>query len=352
MPITTSPPAARTLGRTVAAILTTTALALTLPACSADGDPSAVPEAGTSAPIEVRIGTTPSVSHLNAAVAVEDGFFESNGIDATLDTQQNAGAIVQALGSEYDVILTTATDINFAVGRGLDMVIISSTAVTTSDDMLSAVVASGESGVTDWADLAGKRVATANVSSVLAVAMLAAVKGSGGDVSSVTLIETPFPSMVDQVSSGAVAAAGTVPPFLGQIEQLPGAVNLGIPAEFVAHPTGTEGDWDLSSAYWVTTSDFLAEHPELPEKWRSALGEAAEWVLDEANVDAAYEALAEFTNVPLEVARQNFFPTDYGYSRSVEQMETDLSKWRDAIIAVGLADASVLPPDFSGLFAE
>ena len=246
-----------------------TAAALALAAC---GGPSGAEPEGSSPDdgglTAVKVGVIPIVDVAPLYLGVEEGFFEDEGLDVTLELAQGGAAIVPAVVSgEYQFGFSNVTSLLVASSQGLPLKAVAAGNFTTGTpgEDFGAVVAPGDSDIEDAADLAGKTVAVNTLNNIGDTTIRKVVDDAGGDPEAVEFVEMGFPDMPAAVAGGQVDAAWIVEPFVTT------AVQQG--AKVVAS-NFAETDPELMIAAYFTSEKQITEDPETVEAFTAAMDES------------------------------------------------------------------------------
>ena len=276
--------ARRTVPAAVAA-----AAALALAACSGSSgepEPAASGEGGLT---PVTVGVIPIVDVAPIYLGVEQGFFEDEGLDVTLEPAQGGAAIVPAVVSgEYEFGFSNVTSLLLASQQGLPLKVVAPGNLTTGEvgKDFAAVVAMPDSGIEDAADLAGKTVAVNTLNNIGDTTVSAVVDAAGGDASQVEFVEMGFPDMPAAVESGQVDAAWILEPHLTR------ALQAG------AEPVSwnyAEVDPNLLIAAYFTTEQQIANDPETVDAFTAALKESLSYA--EEHPDETRAVLDSYTEI-------------------------------------------------------
>lgn len=299
--------------RRTAPVLTLVALAsVALVGCS--GAAGAPPSAsGTVA--TVRIAQNNTASSLLVDVAEAQGFFTDHDLDVTSTPLADITVIPSLLGTQYDIGFSVAPMIINAASAGVDIVAISGNDVES--DVPSFEVF-GRDGITDVSQLEGKKIGTPTLTGNINLLTKAWLDSHGVDPSTVQYIQVATPNMIDQLKAGQIDAAELQNPFISAAEaaDMPmlGALDRALNGEYVGQ------------SYWIANGVWAAENPEVAERFRAALDDAAAWI--DANPEDAYETVAEATDVSIEVAKMSPL-SKYGTAIAPGTFAT----WLDAMTA-------------------
>jgi NitT/TauT family transport system substrate-binding protein len=278
--------------RRVAAALTGMAMVLSAAACGGGDDEPAATGDGALTPITVGALPTANTAALN--LGVEQGFFEDEGLDVTVEYAQGGATMVTTLVSgDYDVIGAGYVPTLSAIAQGLPLKFISGgdLGADTDEEEWQVVLVQGDSPIQTPQDLAGKRVAVNAVKGVLEVALRASLDELGIDSSSIQLVEIPFPDMPANLQSGNVDAVYAPEPFITSILDAGGRQVLAPP------PTIAPG---FINGAWETSDQFIAEQPEAVDAFVAGMTRALEYAQD--NPDEVRRIIPTYTQIPQEVA--------------------------------------------------
>lgn len=266
------------------------AAALVLAAC---GGPSGAGSEGSSPDdgelTAVKVGVIPIVDVAPLYLGVQEGFFEEEGLEVTLELAQGGAAIVPAVVSgEYQFGFSNVTSLLVASSQGLPLKAVAAGNFTTGTpgEDLGAVVAPGDSDVEDAADLAGKTVAVNTLNNIGDTTIRKVVDDAGGDPEAVDFVEMGFPDMPAAVAGGQVDAAWIVEPFVTT------AVQQG--AKVVAS-NFAETDPELMIAAYFTSEQEIAQDPETVEAFTAAMEKSLTYA--EEHPDETRAVLDTYTEI-------------------------------------------------------
>ncbi len=271
------------------------ALALTgLAACGGDSGGS---DAGGSAD-EATEQSSPETSQLKIGViqiagltpiyaAQELGYFEDEGLDVTLETSSGGAASLPLL-AQGDLQITNAPAVSVIQAReqGFDFSVLPpSLDAEAQSPGQTAVLASKSSGIETIADLEGKKVAVNTINSVNWLYNRALLEQEGVDLTTVTYVEVPFPSMIDALNGGSVDAIDVPQPFFHIAEQTGDVTTLGY--------TFTDVQPDLPITSYSATEEWIQENPRTLAAFERAMTKAIEYMRDDE--EDAKRLIAEYT---------------------------------------------------------
>jgi NitT/TauT family transport system substrate-binding protein len=272
-------------------------LAMVLAACGGDGGGPTQNAEGND---EVAVGVIPIVDVAPIYLGQQEGFFEDEGIELTLETGQGGAAIVPGVASDqFQFGFSNITSLLIAEQQGVGIKVVAAGNSTTGEvgKDFGAVVVPAGSNITEPADLAGKKVAVNTLNNIGSTTINNVVREDGGDPTTIEYVELAFPDMPGAVAQGQVDAAWVVEPFL-TITTSQGATPV------AWNFAGT--DPDLMIASYFTSAKLAEEDPDLVERFVSAMNKSLEYA--ESNPDAVAEILTTYTELDAETAAQLTLP--------------------------------------------
>lgn len=240
----------------------------------------------------LRVSTIPIIDVAPMEIARTKGFFEEAGLQ--IDTTPTAGGAVglPALASEA-VQVTFSNSVSIALGaaQGLGFKVVAAGSFTGEEAPdVAAIVAKPEAGITSGADLSGKSVAVNTRNNVIWLYANAWVDATGGDASSVTYLEVPFPQMLDAIDGDQVDAAFLVDPFLN-------AGVSGGAVEVVDYPYYTV-EPSIPIGMYAMTEQFIEANPETVTAFVEAYNRGVDWANENAGSDEWNEIVSGYTRLP------------------------------------------------------
>ena len=269
-------------------------LLLLAAACGGGGDEpsgggSGAAGGGSEELDQVTVGVIPIVDVAPIYLGEQQGFFEEQGIDLTLEAAQGGAAVVPGVMSgQYQFGFSNLTSLMLAAQEGLPLKVVTNGVASTGEDGAdySGVVARSESGVVDAAGLAGKRVAVNTLNNIGTTTINESIRAAGGDPSGVEYVELPFPDMPAALDAGNVDAAWVVEPFLTIATNNGGTV---VASNYV------DAADDLTVAVYFTSQQVLTQDADLVERFTTALDQSLEYAT--ANEPETRAVLAEYTEI-------------------------------------------------------
>jgi NitT/TauT family transport system substrate-binding protein len=237
----------------------------------------------------VKVGVIPIVDVAPIYLGVQEGFFEDEGLDVTLELAQGGAAVVPAVvAGDYQFGFSNVTSLLVASSQGLPLKAVapgnSTTGVPGED--FSAVVVPKDSDVEDAADLAGRTVAVNTLNNIGDTTIRKVVADAGGDADAVEFVEMGFPDMPAAVAGGQVDAAWIVEPHLTRALQDGARV---VTSNFA------ETDPGLLIAAYFTSDQEIAADPDTVEAFTAAMEQSLTYA--EEHPDETRAVLDTYTEI-------------------------------------------------------
>jgi len=250
------------------------------------------PQAGGAQEATLRIATIPIDVGAEVFYARDAGFFKKAGIDAQIQPITNGGAIAAAVASgAIDVGFSNLVSIATAFKRGVPITIIAPAGLYSTKTPSSVCVVAQNSPIKSAKDLTGKVFATNGLKNIAEFGPRAWIDKNGGDSSTVSFIEMPFPAMSAALAQGHIAAALLAEPSATEFKSSTRVLSKcfdGIAPNF------------MISAY-IATTKWANAHPDLVRKFQQAIRETAAWA--NKNHDKTAEMLAKEAKISPDVVR-------------------------------------------------
>ncbi|GLI26996.1 hypothetical protein ARHIZOSPH14_12380 [Agromyces rhizosphaerae] len=316
----------------LAAVALASALALT--ACGTSSEEPSTDEGAsdTTELTPVTVGVIPIVDVAPIYLGVEEGFFEEQGLDVTLELAQGGAAIVPAVVSgEYEFGFSNVTSLLLATYNDVPLKAVAAGVFSTGTDPdFGGVAVLDDSDIESPADLAGRTVAVNTLNNIGDSTIRYAVEQDGGDPSDIDFVEMGFPDMPAALAAGQVDAAWILEPHLTRA-LLPGAR--------VVSWNYVETDPDLMIAAYFTSQDFASSNPDVVEGFVAALQASFELASSDPAVVA--DILDTYTDIDPEVKDAMTLPRFES-----EFSEDTVALLADLALQYGLVDEEI---DYSAL---
>lgn len=264
---------------------------------------------------EITVGVLPLADYSTVYWALENGFFEDEGLDVTLEAVQGGPVGAQRVATgELDLSISNTFTTATATEQGMPI----QTVVLGSGlgDNSIAMYVKDDSPVQDIDDLDGMTIGINTTNNVGDVTFRALADELGAEVEP-TFVEVPFPEMLTGVQSDSIDIGYSPEPFLtaARNEGMREVVDL------------TEGpNNQLAVSNFVAGDRFLTQNPGTAGAFARAMYAANEDII--ANEEAWREWLPSMAEVPedtaLEMPMPNFITdTDVAEIQRVADMMVD-----------------------------
>lgn len=269
----------------VAAVLASATVLASLAACgSSDTAANSGPGPETS---DLKVGVIKIAGVTPIYAAQKLGYFKDEGLNVSLETSSGGAASLPLL-SQGDLQITNAPAVSVILGRqrGFDFSILPpSLDAEAQQPGQTAVLASNTSGVKSLKDLAGKKVGVNTINSVNWLYNRQLLKQAGVDLSTVTYVELPFPSMIDAVTKGSVDAIDVPQPFLYVAQQTGKTTTLGY--------TFLDTQPSVPITGYAASQEWIDKNPKSVAAFERAMSKAIDYM--RSHVAEAKQLISEYT---------------------------------------------------------
>ena len=293
------------------------AVTLGLAACGSSSSSS-----GTKAakPVNINVGYVAYSDDAALFLAIQNGIFTKHGLNVTLTSQANPIDVVSSMvsGQEQFGFVTTPVLVNVN-SKGTSLKCVSTVDGQQPTDAAhdgTMLVAAKGSGITSLKGLAGKKVATVQLTSLNSLAVEVLAKRAGLSPTSYQLIQMPFPQMPAALSQGHVQAAVITSPFVNT------AIAEG--ATVIDHPNVV-----LFGGGTVTClsalGSYISGHASTVAAFHAAMDEAVAY--SESHQSAAKATLTKYLSLTPAVAQKQILSTNWDPTinlASIGQIESDM----------------------------
>lgn len=296
--------------RTLLAATLATVGGAVLAACSS-GTPAGAPGttsptggAATGAPAaqttKITISLIPILDVAPAYVAQAKGFFTEFGLEVETVLAQGGAAIVPAVvGGSAQIGFSNNLSLIIANTRGMPLQVVSAAVASTGKDLEDAnTVVAKDPAIRSAADLVGKRVSTNTSRGIGDAVVGAAVRAAGGDPSTITWVELPFPNVEQAVETGQIDAGWLSEPFATT------AVDHGM--RVISTPLTEMTDHVMQVSSYFSTDAYIAANPQVIKSFQDAMGKAL--TFSKENPDEVRKILPEFMQITPELAAKVVLP--------------------------------------------
>ena len=265
-------------------------LALVAAGCGPDPAPQSDRQLTT-----LRVAMFPAGNTLPAHAALTKGVFERNGLRVELTEGTDLPVFMAALSKgQYDIVMSVPTLVLIGIEKGVDLQIISSLQ-RSSAQRPNAVWISRDPAIDSLGQLKGKTIAVPSLTGIVIDATVYLLSHNGVARNDVKFIQTPFPTMGDQLATGRVDAAVASIPFNDAIAARGFRIHEDVVVDAVRDASGGTVESAMTSV-WTASGTFGREHAETVSAWRRSLSAAIEFL--DTNPAEARQMMQDWLKIP------------------------------------------------------
>jgi NitT/TauT family transport system substrate-binding protein len=262
----------------------------------------------------VRIATSPAETYAQAFYAQALGLYAKAGLNVDVTALATGAAVSTAVvGGAADIGVSTTLNIANAITRGVPLVIIAPSGMTTRAAPTGLLCAAKNSPYKTAKDFDGQTIAIPALKQTADLAVRVWLTQGGMDPARVHIIEAPFPEMAASVQRGVYAAAAISEPSLNR------AITSGGVRCF-ADPYGAIAPQYMFAA-WFATKAFADKYPDLVRKIGAALTEAGIWA--NSHHFASAEVVSRVNRVDVDTIRAEVRPV-YAEEIKISEIQPQL----------------------------
>lgn len=223
-------------------------------------------------PVKVRVGTLKQAGLTNVQVAVKEGLFRRNGLDAEVIEFRNGNDAISALqGASVDIVLSSPPFAMTANESGFDLALVLQNEISrAAGPDTGSVIVHADSPIRSPAELAGKTIGVNTTRGHMTIALKKVLRDRGLDPAKVNYAEMPFVAQPDALKLKRVDAVVSVDPFTTQMS-LTGAgrvVSWLYVESIPEQPIGA----------WYGKTQWLARNAGVGERFARSMREAIDWM--------------------------------------------------------------------------
>lgn len=280
-----------------AAFVSTTVL---LAGCSGGGGGGEGPAPDPDEPLAITVGTLPAGDYAPLYIAQDEGFFEEEGLDVTIEIiAGGAVGVTQLVSGELDFSSATWANTLSAVSQGLEIQVVRE-GTDSSKEGINGMIAKEGSGIEGPEDLRGQTISVNTLQSATELQIRDCLDSAGVGPDEYELVEVPFPEVGAAVSQGRIAAGFVPEPFI-TIGAAEGLVPVMYPS------VCNEDQSNMPLINWNTSKKFAEENPEAVAAFVRAMDKATQLAIDDPQV--VVDILPTFTTLTPELAGELVLPS-------------------------------------------
>ena len=280
-----------------AAFVSTTVL---LAGCSGGSGAAEGPAPDPDEPIAITVGTLPAGDYAPLYIAQDEGFFEEEGLDVTIEIiAGGAVGVTQLVSGELDFSSATWANVLSAVSQGLEIQVVRE-GTDSSKEGINGMIAKEGSGLEGPEDLRGQTISVNTLQSATELQIRDCLDSAGVGPDEYELVEVPFPEVGAAVSQGRIAAGFVPEPFI-TIGEAEGLVPIMYPS------VCNEDQSNMPLINWNTSRQFAEQNPEAVAAFVRAMDKATQLAIDDPQV--VVDILPTFTTLTPELAGELVLPS-------------------------------------------
>ncbi|GGD36861.1 sulfonate ABC transporter substrate-binding protein [Microbacterium faecale] len=285
----------------VAALAAVATLAGVLAGCGGSDSPAGGGEApDPDSPTPITVGSLPAGDYAPLYIADQEGFFEEEGLDVTIETiAGGAVGVTQLVSGELEFTSATWTNTLAAVAQGLEVVVVRE-GTDSSKAGINGLLVDESAGFSSIEDLRGETLAVNTLQSATEVQLRDCLATGGLAADDYELVEVPFPEVGAAVLQDRIAGGFVPEPFI-TIGAPEGLVSLFDPS------VCNERQENSPLITWDASKAWAEENPEIVDAFVRAMDKATQLAIDDPQV--VVDILPTFTTLTPEIAGELVLPS-------------------------------------------
>ena len=246
------------------------------------------------AQVKGKVGYMKIVDVAAMFMAIEKGFFKSEGLELETVPMAGGAVIVQGVTSgDLQIGWTNVISLYQAHVEGFDFKLVAAGASNGRGKNEShAMLVAKSSPVKSAKDLEGKTVAVNTLNNIVHLMAMAWIDKNGGSSSKVKFVEVPFPQMEAALSGGKLDAVSIHEPFAT------GALEKG-GARLLSHPWG-----DVLARFhiagWFSSEKWIQKNKETTQAFIRAIGRGVDAI--QADPEGSRAAMVKWAGLSPDLA--------------------------------------------------
>lgn len=278
-------------------------------------------------PVAITVGTLPAGDYAPLYIAQQEGYFEEEGLDVTIEIiAGGAVGVTQLVSGEIDFSAATWANTLSAVSQGLEIQVVRE-GTDANKEGINGLLVVADGPIQDVEDLRGQTLSINTLQSATEVQIRDCLASEGLEPGDYELVEVAFPDAAAAVSQGRIAAGFVPEPFI-TIGATQGLEPLFYPS--VCNDTQPQ----LPLINWNVAKSYADQNPAVVAAFVRAMDKATQLAIDDEQV--VRDILPTFTTLTPELANQIVLAS---YVEDGTPNIEGAEKMMDLMVEYGLLDA-------------
>lgn len=278
------------------------ALALTglVAGCTGSGGEPAPETLDPANPVAITVGTLPAGDYAPLYIAEQEGYFEDEGLDVTIEIiAGGAVGVTQLVSGELDFTSATWANTLAAVSQGLEVQVVRE-GTNSAKEGINGMIALADGPIQSAEDMRGQTISVNTLQSATEVQIRDCLATAGLGPDDYELVEVPFPEVGAAVTQGRIAAGFVPEPFItiGESQGLKSVLSASVCNERQANSPLIN---------WNTSKRFAEQNPAVVAAFVRAMDKATQLAIDDPQV--VVDILPTFTTLTPELAGELTLPS-------------------------------------------
>lgn len=283
--------------RSIIGLTATLATVALTAGCGGSSEEASEPSAdGALETQSITIGYLPIPGYAPLHVAQEEGFYEDEGLDVTLETMAPGSSVPSIVGGSLDFAGQNWLAIGLAINQGVELQPVAELERGTPE--YAEFLVPADSPITSLEDLDGAKVGVVNTPGNCDLIAQAVLRSQDSEVTP-EYVNLAVPDMAGTLQRGGVAAACVPEPTLSAMK-----ASGDFRSVFDLFSDDYE-DFPVSGVF--TSQEFAEANPNTVDAVQRALERANALIQEDEQV--VRQAVPQFTSVPAEAADAMVLPT-------------------------------------------
>lgn len=282
----------------VAAVAVAITLTGLIAGCSSTGEPTGGTQTlDPGSPVSITVGTLPAGDYAPLYIAAQEGYFEDEGLDVTIESiAGGAVGVTQLVSGELQFSSATWANVLAAVSQGLELQVVREGSDSDKAGINGIIVGDD---ITSVDDLRDKTLSVNTLQSATEVQIRDCLATAGLDEGDYELVEVPFPEVGAAVTQGRIAGGFVPEPFItiGATQGLTSIMDTSV---------CNEDQQNSPLINWNTSKQYAEENPEVVAAFVRAMDKATELAISDPQV--VIDILPTFTTLTPEIAAELVLP--------------------------------------------